>query len=511
MANHVPTVVRSAPGIKRDGTKFEGDNYVDGQWVRFQRGLPRKIGGCRSVTSTFLEKVYGVASFSQNAVQYQHMGSESSLIQLRLTANGTLSGSSDRTPLSNFTSSPNNVWQFDVQSDPTGGGLNYLFAHPGQNLAAIDSETVAPILYDSVVAATPLGNVLGSADIPGNSQSGGVVVLAPYILTYGNAGRVDIYEPNALTTPANTVFATGSKIVRGLPLRGSGSGPAGIFWSLDSVIRATFTSAAEGFFAFDTLSATSSILSSRSVVEYDGVYYWAGVDRFLMFNGVVREIPNEMNSNWFFDGLNFAQRQKVFALVVPRFGEIWWCYPRGEATECTHVVIFNVRENTWYDTELLGAGRSDGIFAKVYNKPFMMDVTETNTGYTWWQHETGANQVLGSDLQPIPSHFETADITMLTVEEPANKTIDVHWFEPDFVQVGDLTLTVTGQANARAPEVSSEAYTIVESPDRDQQIIPLKDVRRLMRFRISTNTINGDYQMGQCIAHIQAGDGRMVS
>ena len=37
--------IRSGPGIKRDGTKFEGDSYVDGQWVRWQRGLPRKMGG----------------------------------------------------------------------------------------------------------------------------------------------------------------------------------------------------------------------------------------------------------------------------------------------------------------------------------------------------------------------------------------------------------------------------------------------------------------------------------
>ena len=43
-----PLIIRSQPGIKRDGTQFEGDFYVDGQWVRFQRGLPRKIGGYRS-------------------------------------------------------------------------------------------------------------------------------------------------------------------------------------------------------------------------------------------------------------------------------------------------------------------------------------------------------------------------------------------------------------------------------------------------------------------------------
>ena len=48
--------IRSEPGVKRDGTRFEGDFYVDGQWVRFQRGLPRKIGGYRAI-SKYLREV----------------------------------------------------------------------------------------------------------------------------------------------------------------------------------------------------------------------------------------------------------------------------------------------------------------------------------------------------------------------------------------------------------------------------------------------------------------------
>ena len=94
------------------------------------------------------------------------------------------------------------------------------------------------------------------------------------------------------------------------------------------------------------------------MVDYDGVFYWIGTDRFLMFNGVVREVPNALNLNYFFDGLNYSQRQKVFAVKVPRFGEIWWMYPRGDAIECTHAIIYNVRENTWYDTPLPNGGRS---------------------------------------------------------------------------------------------------------------------------------------------------------
>jgi hypothetical protein len=64
---------------------------------------------------------------------------------------------------------------------------------------------------------------------------------------------------------------------------------------------------------------------------------------------VVKEIPNPMNQDYFFDNLNYTQRQKVWATKVPRFGEVWWFYPRGDSTECNDAIIYNVRENTWYD------------------------------------------------------------------------------------------------------------------------------------------------------------------
>ncbi len=59
--------IRSQPGIKRDGTKFEGDNYVDGQWVRFQRGLPRKIGGYRAISKYLREISRAMHEFTQTA------------------------------------------------------------------------------------------------------------------------------------------------------------------------------------------------------------------------------------------------------------------------------------------------------------------------------------------------------------------------------------------------------------------------------------------------------------
>lgn len=502
-----PIPIRSQPGIRRDGTQFDGDNYTDGLWCRFQRGLPRKMGGFRSVTALLAEKVYGMSSFSADLINFLSLGTGSFLYQAELNANtGNLSALNDRTP-AGFPADPNNIWQFTNLPDAV-ASVSDLIAHAAPNLADIASKTETPIYF-------------GQADLPGvlvdtglDPVSGGVMSTGPYVLAYGNAGSIAIVGPNDPTATITLARVTGQKIVKGLPLRGGGGGPGAILWSLDTLIRGTFNPDPAVVFDFDELASDLSILSSSSPIEYDGVYYWWNVDRPMMFNGVVREVPNTMNINYFLDGLNFAQRQKVYAYKVPRFGEIWWCYPRGNATECTHAIILNVRENTWYDTELPFGGRTSGIFAQVYPKPFMADGFETATGFTLWQHETGVNSVRGSAEEPIPSSFTTSDITLLTGDQPLDKAITVGILEPDFVQVGDMTVTVSGRSNARAPDIAGDPKTFPEDngnlPAADQ-IVRLKDTRRQLRFTFETNTPNGDYQAGQILAHIEQSDGRVTT
>lgn len=501
-----PIPIRSLPGVKRDGTQFEGDNYIDSQWCRWQRGLPRKMGGYQQTTAHLPELVRGMRVFNSNGQQYIYLGSENRFTQQLVNAAGIGGGQNDRTP-AGFVGNANNLWQTDIMTDQA-TAISYVVAHAGQNLADIDSTVESNIYYGIATAATPLVATLA------DPVSGGVVILAPYRFSYGNSGRIDVGtagDPNSVNQSA---FVTGSKIVKGLPMRGSGSGPAGIFWSLDAVVRGTFDSTLSPIpFAFDTLSGESSIMSTQGVIEYDGIFYWLGVDRVLMFNGVVQEVPNAMNINWFFQHLNRSYTQKVFAFKVPRFGEIWWCFPYDSATECSHAIVYNVREKTWYDTQLPNAGRTAGYFAQVYSKPFMAGVDETATGRQLWQHETGVNEVVGSAMEPVPSHFETAEISMLTMQQSSSsQSLHVAIIEPDFVQAGPLTVRVNGRSNARAPNRIGETYTFpAVATNAEEEIVRTKEARRLMSFRFESNAIDGDYQMGQTMAHIQPADGRVTT
>ena len=64
--------ITTNPGIKRDGTQLDGNFYSDGQWVRFQRGRPRKIGGYRQMNSSITGLVYGCDVATQNNILYVH-------------------------------------------------------------------------------------------------------------------------------------------------------------------------------------------------------------------------------------------------------------------------------------------------------------------------------------------------------------------------------------------------------------------------------------------------------
>lgn len=497
--------IRSLPGVQRDGTDFAKKAYADARWCRFQRGKPRKIGGYRSVTPSMAEIVYGMHSFSLNAQQYFHLGSANEVIQRRIDNSGAQIGFNDRTPA--IAASPDNIWQFDAIYDVNLADTA-LVAHvaPNMDIASNDDQ---PIWYGLLSGNTIL------LDTTMSPVSGGVLRVGNYLVSFGSGGYVQWNStPNNLTGGTDEDFITDQKIIRGLPVRGGGV-PAGLLWSLDSLIIMALNQGGTPIWDFDTVGEVS-VMSSRSIIEYDGTYFWPGVDRWLSYNGVIREIPNTFNANFFFDNVNMEQRQKVFAYKVPRFGEIWWCFPFGNATECNHAVIYNLRENYWYDTPLPNAGRSDGLYAKVYFKPFMTGVDLGGSGYTLWQHETGLNEV-GAATEPIQSFFETGEISMVSAEEdPQNKTLSIQQVEPDFVQAEELTLTVKGRANARAKQIMHDPVPISEQAplnvgvDAENQLARVKWTHRLMSFKFESNTPDGNYEMGHVVGHVEQGGERQT-
>ena len=603
----VPMVIRSKPGIKRDGTRFDAEYYVDGQWVRFQRGLPRKMGGFITINRFGTDISRGMKTFAQNDRTYIFTAGATRFETTSMDINGNTTVIIDRTPTT-YNPNPLNNWQFDIIVDTSlVPPVNQLVAQVAPNNQYLANVNGGQVFIGPISGNTPLVEI--GAQLTNNyvSATGGIVVLFPYLVVFGNDGslgwsapnRPQVFDPyetsfyplgfstvgaivvgqglflvtgdaratfiNGLTigfgtdatvytvdfsiyTGSQTVvfltsfitstYASGTairaatqvltgagnarvanqKIVAGMALRGGGgSSPSGLFWSLDSVIRMTFVGG-ELVFQFDTISPDSSILSAASVIEYDGVYYWVASDRFLMFNGVVRELPNDLNINFFFDNLNRAYSSRVFAMKVPKYSEIWWCFPTKNSTECNHAVIFNLRENTWYDTALPNSGRSAAEFLATFGRPIMSGVDgyqlpvpygqpASPVNYRLWQHETGTDQVDITEVYAVRSYFETAPYNLPGQPQGKFKSLRVSVVEPDFVQSGDMTLTITGEANAKSYTVSGNPDTFPAIPIEPQdEVCFFKEQRRILRFRFESNVQGGDYQMGKVIAHLEETD-----
>ena len=422
------------PGVQRDGTLFDKTFYNDGRWVRFQRGRPRKVLGYRVISDQLSGPSRGIWVNAQNNFTSIFSGYSDGLQVLTIDENGVGSGIANfslsnftASPLNlwqfdgfysvaggvnNLLAHPGqNLAAIDEDNntpvligDITGTSMSQIGVFTSTatsnntttiTLAAADvrigagqtvtgtgvpANTTVVSVSSTTVILSNATTVLGSQTYTFNnnvSVSGGVVSLHPYVFVYGNAGLIkncSAGDPDDwVSADANETNVATGKIVQGLPVRGGSNAPSGLFWSVDSLIRVSYiggTGTPAQYWRYDIISSQTSILSSQCVIEYDGIYYWIGTDRFLLYNGTVKEVPNDMNQNYFFDNLNYSQRQKVWATKVPRYGEIWWFYPRGDATECTDAIIYNVREQTWYDAgEAVGARRSAGYFSQVFAYP----------------------------------------------------------------------------------------------------------------------------------------------
>lgn len=503
--------LRALAGIKKDGTQTEGDYWSDGKWVRFYRGLPRSISGYRSMTNDYPGPSRGLF-VNLNGTGYLDIfsGSSSALNVGQFTTGGFGSGVNDITA-SGFVSSSNNVWQLDSFYNANGGGEISIIAHAAQNLADISNNVPARIYYGDITATIPL---VGAVDDSSNPflVSGGILALNPYVIAYGSLGLVAwsaINDPSIFPA-ANQANPTPTKIVKGLSLRGT-SAPACLLWSLDSLILMSFVGG-DVTWTFETISDQSSVLSSSAMVEMDGIYYWPGVDRWLTYNGTLRELPNEINLDFFYDNINFAQRQKVFGFKIPRWGEIWWCFPLGSSTECNHAIIYNVRENTWYDTPLPHDGRSAAYFAQSWQYPVLFgSLAFPDSTYQLWQSEYGTDEIVGNQVNAIESFIESPDVAIvgggLTVVGSAEFTPDDVWtqlvrFEADFILGNSVTINILGRQFAMDEDALLDTRIITQSDNN----FDTQAQARYMRWQINSNSQGGGFAMGTPLISYRPGD-----
>jgi hypothetical protein len=503
----------ASPGVERDGTMLYRTQHIDSQWCRWYQSRPRKMLGFKEQLRTMPGITRAIDIFSSDGLSYVHLASGQGVYRYTINTETSLNSELiDRTP-AGFLPNPQINWQLAEMYNEQDTTTN-IFASPTTSLRTLSSTEEFPIYTGDIVGEAPL------VAVPGITTSGGVCAVGPYLFVFGHDGIV------RWSMPGNPLDFTGEgsgdsrpvpdKIVRAMPLRGQ-TGPTIIMWSLSSVIIGSYVGGAL-IFDFTTPTTNGSILSSNGVVEHEGIYYWATTSGFSMFNGVVRELLNDDNKQWFLDNVNFTQRQKVFAFKIPRWNEIWWCFPFGDATECTHAIIYNWVEKCWYDTVLPNGGRSAAYYEFIFAHPIMTGVVpnlDAGGGTSVWEHESGLDEVGGkpATAKAVRSYYRTNEFSVVEPQQAGalgkDRSLQFSLMEPDFEQKGALIFTAISRANARAAEIATDPIFIPEKPpSNNEQLVEFLKMGRLTSFVIESNEVGGNYTSGSPLIHWQPGDGR---
>lgn len=527
MPKYLINPIHSELGIQRDGTRYDSKNYIDGQWCRFYEGDPRKIGGYEVVdngTAQIIRSLFTVPR--PNSIDL-YVGRASSVSFINFDLIGNNGSEQDRTPTTLFEPHASNTWTFDLFTASTAGAVSsVIVAAVTRNANDISSTHQGPIFHGNAATTTPLVPILDSLGDP-VLCSGGVLFVSPVMVAYGNDGLMRWSKEGEITDwpalnviPANFLVVANTKIVHAERTRGGGA-PTLLLWSLNSLSRATYTKVeALKTFIYDIVEDGISIMSANSVVKYNQMFFWPGTDQFYFYNGIVQKLPNTMNNDWFFQNVNLTYRSKIWGMAIPRFGEIWWFYPRGESTECNAVIIFNVESQCWYDSFI---NRSAGVQASIFPYPLMADsqtirmvVPDPDAGippdnkpvykfgdvYPIWAHEKGYDEVQGNNISAINSYFETHRFDLWSGDGTTSNFIRNRRIAPDFVQIGDMTATIKSQTYANSPVVSDGPYSFNSSSEK----IDFATQGGIVSFLFRSNEAGGFYQGGKILYFYDIGD-----
>lgn len=523
-------------GIKRDGTQFQSEYCTSGQWIRFQRGVIRTIGGLyglnviglRRFTNRSLSNLFSVSSTVSNNFY----------VYCATTVNGTNGIIERYTFNSNFekVGQDLNIITFDGNSVTTQfeviikNGVRQLVIFNASNAINIEQNSPPYLIYGPIDNPQPFTQVnINDAGIDPKGN-GGICYFSPYLFIYGSNGYVAYSRDN---DPLDFREGNGSgelekisqdKVIYGSPIRGGSNSPSLLFWTMSSVVRVINVGDNEVNFRSDTISNSSSVLSSRCIVEYDGLFFWPGIDTFFVYTGTVVPMRNDMNLNYFYDNIDMNYRQMVFGVKKPKFNEIWWFYPtkRQAAGQVknTRAIIYNKKLDTWYDTEIsmeCGHYFQSRGYTITLGDPLVR--TDPNGLSHLWVHEVGTLQSwYGRGVAPNRTRTEdriTAEFTTPTFSWVAfnplkqqtgiDKWMELRRIEPDFqiedVQGNLIRVFPKSKEYAQSIEVTGSGYEIRRTTNKIDLNFQGRNMRLLFRSDYA-------FEVGNILLSLSVGDGQ---
>jgi hypothetical protein len=366
------------------------------------------------------------------------------------------------------------TWAFgnygeDLIVNPLNGGLYYFDASSGMGRPSRIANSPAQCRY---VFVTPERYIiaLGCTRVSGNQD--GMVVRWPDVLDFTDWTPTTTNTANERTLQGGTRLIAGTALTDGLSL----------VWSNAGCFVFQFTGSAE-VYASRMIAENCGLVGPQAFATANGAAFWMGNNELWMYAGYVQPIPNSVDIvNWVFDNVNEEQIFKSVAFFNAAHNEVWFLFPSGSSLEPDKYVMVNLDSYAWANGTWTRTAHA--AFTTGENRPILFGTD----GYIY-AHET--RNSTDEDGSAMSAHIELAPTDI----DGGNTSVDIFGFVPDFqTQSGDISLYIYGRDNPRDSDFMSETIDITET----DRLVDLRGVAgKQFGFKITSNTIGGDFRMGR--------------
>jgi hypothetical protein len=340
---------------------------------------------------------------------------------------------------------------------------------------------------------------------------------------------INTYTPTATNTAGTQRLADGSRIM------GAIRGRDAIYVYTDTALFLQRFVGQPFTFAFVQAGTNCGLAGKNACVEVDGAAYWFSENGFFKYAGALESLPC-LVEDFVYDDINLdSGNQMISAGLNNLFGEIMWFYPTSNSSVVNKMVCYNYQDSTpsrpiwtvgtlartaWADSAVFGNPHALEYDADGVEGSSSSTYVQGNTDgiSTYYQHETGTDQVKGGTVTAITANITSGDfdITQRVVRGAQTNIADlrgdgeflmkVRRFIPDFVsQTGStrVTLNLKNFPNDTAASSSLGPFDITSSTQK----VDTRARARAIALKVENTSTAQDWKLGTFRLDIQA-DGR---
>ena len=335
---------------------------------------------------------------------------------------------------------------------------------------------------------------------------------------------INTYTPTATNDAGTQRLADGSRIM------GAIRGRDAIYVYTDTALFLQRFVGQPFTFAFVQVGTNCGLIGKNAAVEVDGAAYWMSENGFFRYAGALETLPC-LVEDFVYDDVNLdSGNQMISAGLNNLFGEIMWFYPTANSGVVNKMVCYNYQDSSpqrpiwtvgtlartaWADSAVFGNPHALEYDADGVEGSSSSTYVQGNTDgiSTYYQHETGTDQVKGGAVTAITANILSGDFDITqqqqgisTLRGDGEYIMKIRRFVPDFVsQTGNtqVTLNLKNYSNDTAASSSLGPFTVSSSTTK----VDTRARARAIALKIENTSTSQDWKLGTFRLDIQP-DGR---